>query len=110
MYEFHTRCSVADHYLFFMPVISTTNLWQQALSSKDAAATQGSQEMSQDKSGTQTTLEMATTLTTEAELKAWYLVNNQTLCSQGLSCPMCYIEFTNNMLYNTKCYITQSVI
>ena len=30
MYEFRTRCSLADHYLFFLPVTSTTNLWQQA--------------------------------------------------------------------------------
>jgi len=45
----------------------------------------GSQEMSQDESGTPTTLGMAATLTTEAELKAWYLANNPTLRSQGLS-------------------------
>ena len=30
MYEFRTRCSLADHYLFFLPVTSTTNLRQQA--------------------------------------------------------------------------------
>ena len=30
MYEFRTRCSLADHDLFFLPVTSTTNLRQQA--------------------------------------------------------------------------------
>ena len=30
MYEFRTRCSLADHCLFFLPVTSTTNLRQQA--------------------------------------------------------------------------------
>ena len=30
MYEFRTRCSLADHDLFFLPVTSTTNLRHQA--------------------------------------------------------------------------------
>ena len=43
--------------------------------------------MSQDESGTPTTLGMAATLTTEAELKARHLANNPMLRSQGLPCP-----------------------
>ena len=84
MYELHTRCSVADHDLFFF---AGDFHYKPLATSKDAAATQGSQEMSQDESGTPTTVGMAATLTTEAELKAWYLANNPTLRSQGLSCP-----------------------
>ena len=88
MYEFRTRCSVADHYLFFFAgdfhdKPSATNDKPSA-TREDSAATQGSQEMSQDESGTPTTLGMAATLTTEAELKAWYLANNPKLRSQGL--------------------------
>ena len=45
MYGFHMRCSLADHYLFVLPVTSTTT-------SEDSAATPGSQVMSQDESGT----------------------------------------------------------
>ena len=69
----------------------------------NTTATQGSQEMSQDESGTSTTLRMAATLTTEAELKAWYLANNPTLHSQGLSCPKAlYKEMQRDLrLYNT---------
>jgi len=60
----------------------------------------GSQEMSQDESGTPTTLGMAATLTTEAELKAWYLANNPTLRSQGLSCPKAlYKEMQRDLRY-----------
>ena len=83
MYEFRTRCSLADHYLFFAGDFH----YKPSATSEDSAAMQGSQEMSQDESGTPTTLGMAATLTTEAELKAWYLANNLTLRSQGLSCP-----------------------
>ena len=44
--------------------------------------------MSQDAPGTPTTFVMAATLTSEADLKAWYLANNPTLRrSHGLSCP-----------------------
>ena len=48
-----------------------------------------SQETSQDGSGTQATVapSIAATLTSEAELKAWYLATNPTLRRQGLSCP-----------------------
>ena len=48
-----------------------------------------SQETSQDGSGTQATVapSIAATLTSEAELKAWYLTTNPMLRRQGLSCP-----------------------
>ncbi len=49
------------------------------------------QEMSQDDSGTPTTLDyqgIATTLTSEAGLKEWFLASNQTLRRQGLSCTL----------------------
>ena len=49
MYEFCTRCSVADHYLFFLPVTSTTNLRQQA---RTPPPRRGAKKMSQDESGT----------------------------------------------------------
>ena len=43
---------------------------------------------------------MAATLTTEAELKAWYLANNPTLRSQGLSCPKAlYKEMQRDLRY-----------
>ena len=70
----------ADHFSFCLPVTSLTNL-------RDSAATPRSQEMSQDAPGTPTTFVMAATLTSEADLKAWYLANNPTLRSHGLSCP-----------------------
>ena len=44
MYGFRTRCSLADHYLFFLPVTSTTNLRQQARTPPP----RWGQEMSQD--------------------------------------------------------------
>ena len=69
----------ADHFSFCLPVTSLTNL-------RDSAATPRSQEMSQDAPGTPTTFVMAATLTSEADLKAWYLANNPTLRSHGLSC------------------------
>ena len=56
--------------------------------------------MSQDESGTPTTLGMAATLTTEAELKARNLANNPTLRSQGLSCPKAlYKEMQRDLRY-----------
>ena len=70
----------ADHFSFCLPVTSLTNL-------RDSAATPRSQEMSQDAPGTPTNFVMAATLTSEADLKAWYLANNPTLRSHGLSCP-----------------------
>ena len=43
---------------------------------------------------------MAAPLTTEAELKAWYLANNPTLRSQGLSCPKAlYKEMQRDLRY-----------
>ena len=69
--------------------------------------------MSQDKSGTLTTLGMAATLTTEAELKAWYLANNQTLHSQGPSCPKAlrvYKEIQRDLrYYNTMVAIIPAI-
>ena len=85
MYEFRTRCSVADHYLFLLPMTSTTNLRQQARTPLPRS---------------ETTVGMAATLTTEAELKAWYLANNPTLRSQGLSCPNAlYKEMQSDLRY-----------
>ena len=49
MYGFRTRCSLADHYLFF---IAGDFHYKPSATSEDSAATQGSQEMSQDESGT----------------------------------------------------------
>ena len=78
MYEFRTRCSLADHYLFFF---AGDFHYKPLATSKDAAATQGSQEMSQDESGT-------------------YLANNPTLRSQGLSCPKAlYKEMQRDLRY-----------
>ena len=76
--------------------------YKPSATSEDSAAMPGSQEMSQDESGTPTTLGMAATLTTE--LKAWYLANNPTLHSQGLSCPkLLYKEMQRDFRYcNTK--------
>ena len=97
MYEFRTRCSVADHYLFFF---AGDFHYKPSATSEDSAAMPGSQEMSQDESGTPTTLGMAATLATEAELKAWYLANNPTLRSQGLSCPKAlYEEMQRDLRY-----------
>jgi hypothetical protein len=70
----------ADHFSFCLPVTSLTNL-------RDSAATPRSQEMSQDAPGTPTIFVMAATLTSKADLKAWYRANNPTLRSHGLSCP-----------------------
>ena len=90
---------------FFLPVTSTTNLRQQARTPQPCRPIAGSQEMSRDESGTPTTLGMAATLTTEAELKAWYLANNPTLSSQSLSgsCPKAPYKETQRDLryYNT---------
>ena len=49
MYGFRTRCSLADHYLFFF---AGDFHYKPSASSEDSAATPGSQEMSQDESGT----------------------------------------------------------
>ena len=67
--------------------------------------------MSQDESGTPTTLGLAATLTTEAELKVWYLANNPTLRSQGLSCPKAlYKEIQRDLrYYNTKVAIIPEI-
>jgi len=81
----------ADHFSFCLPVTSLTNL-------RDSAATPRSQEMSQDAPGTPTTFVMAATLTSEADLKAWYLANNPTLRSYGLSCqPALYKEMKRDL-------------
>ena len=56
--------------------------------------------MSQDESRTPTTLGMAATLTTEAELKARHLANNPTLSSQRLPCPKAlYKEMQGDLRY-----------
>ena len=80
MYGFRTRCSLADHYLFFLPVTSTTNLRQQARTLPPHRGAKKWAKTNQERrrlSG----WPMATTLrlATEAELKAWYLANNPTL-------------------------------
>ena len=59
------------------------------------------QEMSQDDSNPPTTLDyqgIATTLTSEAGLKKWYLASNPTLRRQGLSCtPELYREMQRDL-------------
>ena len=59
------------------------------------------QKMSQDDSNPPTTLDyqgIATTLTSEAGLKKWYLASNPTLRRQGLSCtPELYREMQRDL-------------